>query len=110
MRKERAARIFAELPRVGVADVKVEAELVDGPAPEAIADVARLRDAEEIAVGSRDSAGPAARSRASRAASFASPTVPSSSSPVCRRTPSRHGAETQARFGRCVVRDGCSRR
>ena len=53
MRKERAARIFAELPRVGLADVKVEAELVDGPAPDAIADVARLRDAEEIAVGSR---------------------------------------------------------
>jgi nucleotide-binding universal stress UspA family protein len=53
MRKQRAARIFAELPRVGLADVKVEAEVVDGPAPDAIAEVARLRNAEEIAVGSR---------------------------------------------------------
>jgi hypothetical protein len=33
--------------------VTVEAELVDGSVPEALAEVAKLRDAEEIAVGSR---------------------------------------------------------
>jgi len=53
LRRERAARVFAELPSLGVADVTVEAELVDAPAPEALAEVARLRDAEEIVVGSR---------------------------------------------------------
>jgi nucleotide-binding universal stress UspA family protein len=53
LRNERAARIFDELPSIGLAEVNVEAELVDGPAAEALAEVARLRDAEEIAVGSR---------------------------------------------------------
>jgi nucleotide-binding universal stress UspA family protein len=53
MRRARAARIFDELASLGLTDVKVEAELVDGPAPEALAEVAKLRDAEEIAVGSR---------------------------------------------------------
>jgi nucleotide-binding universal stress UspA family protein len=53
LRNERAARILDELRSVGLADVEVEAQVVDGPAPEAIAEVARLRDAEEIAVGSR---------------------------------------------------------
>jgi nucleotide-binding universal stress UspA family protein len=53
LRRERAARVFAELPTRGLADVTIETELVDGPAPEALAEVAKLRDAEEIAVGSR---------------------------------------------------------
>ena len=53
MRRERAMRVFDELPSLGLADVTVEAKLVDGPAPEALAEVAKLRDAEEIAVGSR---------------------------------------------------------
>ena len=52
-RRERTARVFAELPSPELADVTVEAELVDGPAPEALAEVAKLRDAEEIVVGSR---------------------------------------------------------
>jgi nucleotide-binding universal stress UspA family protein len=53
MRRERAARIFEALPSLGLTDVNVEAEFVDGPVPEALAEVAKLRDAEEIAVGSR---------------------------------------------------------
>jgi len=53
MQRERAANVFGELRRLEFADVTVEAELVDGPAPEALAEVAKLRDAEEIAVGSR---------------------------------------------------------
>ena len=53
LRRERAAKVFADLPSLGLADLTVEAELVDGPAPEALAEVAKLRDAEEIAVGSR---------------------------------------------------------
>lgn len=53
LRRERAARIFGELPTLDLADVTVEAELVDGPVPEALAEVATLRDADEIAVGSR---------------------------------------------------------
>jgi nucleotide-binding universal stress UspA family protein len=53
LRRERAARVFAELPSPGLDDVTIEAELVDGPAPEALAEVAKLRDADEIAVGSR---------------------------------------------------------
>lgn len=53
LRRERAAKVFAELPSLGVVGVTVEAELVDAPAPEAVAEVARLRDADEIAVGSR---------------------------------------------------------
>jgi nucleotide-binding universal stress UspA family protein len=53
MRQQRAARIFEELPSLELADVTVEAQLVDGPVPEALAEVAKLRDAEAIAVGSR---------------------------------------------------------
>jgi nucleotide-binding universal stress UspA family protein len=53
LRRERAARILGELPTLDLADVTVEAELVDGPVPEALAEVATLRDADEIAVGSR---------------------------------------------------------
>jgi nucleotide-binding universal stress UspA family protein len=53
IRRERAARVFEELPTLELADVTVEAELVDGPVPEALAEVATLRDADEIAVGSR---------------------------------------------------------
>ena len=53
IRRERAAKIFEELGRLELADVTVEAEVADGPAPEALAEVARLRDADEIAVGSR---------------------------------------------------------
>jgi nucleotide-binding universal stress UspA family protein len=54
MRRQRFATIFEELPSLGLADnVTVESELADGPAPEALAEVARLRDADEIAVGSR---------------------------------------------------------
>jgi len=53
MRRERAARVFEELGRLELADVTVEAEVADGPVPEALAEVARLRDADEIAVGSR---------------------------------------------------------
>ena len=53
MRRQRAARVFEELSTLELADVTVEAQLVDGPVPEALAEVARLRDAEEIAVGSR---------------------------------------------------------
>jgi len=53
LQRERAARIFGELPTLELADVTVEAELVDGPVPEALAEVATLRGADEIAVGSR---------------------------------------------------------
>jgi nucleotide-binding universal stress UspA family protein len=54
MRRQRAATVFEELPTLDLADdVTVEAELVDGSVPEALAEVAKLRDAEEIAVGSR---------------------------------------------------------
>jgi nucleotide-binding universal stress UspA family protein len=53
LQRERAARIFGELPTLDLADVTVEAELVDGSVPEALAEVATLRDADEIAVGSR---------------------------------------------------------
>jgi nucleotide-binding universal stress UspA family protein len=52
-RRHSAARIFDELPSLEVEDVTIEAELADGPAPEALAEVAKLRDADEIAVGSR---------------------------------------------------------
>src|SRR3954471_16171453 len=53
MRRERAARVFEELGRLELADVTVEAEVAEGPVPEALAEVARIRDADEIAVGSR---------------------------------------------------------
>jgi nucleotide-binding universal stress UspA family protein len=53
MRRERATTVFNELPTVELADLTVETELVDGPAPQALAEVAKLRNAEEIAVGSR---------------------------------------------------------
>jgi nucleotide-binding universal stress UspA family protein len=53
MRRERAATIFDELATLDLADVTVEAELADGSVPEALAEVAQLRDADEIAVGSR---------------------------------------------------------
>jgi nucleotide-binding universal stress UspA family protein len=53
IRRERAERVFEELPTLELAEVTVEAELVDGPVPEALAEVATLRDADEIAVGSR---------------------------------------------------------
>jgi len=51
--EERARRIFGELSNVDLRDVTVEVELVDGPAHEALAHVAKLRDADEIIVGSR---------------------------------------------------------
>jgi nucleotide-binding universal stress UspA family protein len=53
MRREHAARILDELSSLELADVKVETELVDGPAAEALTEVAKRRDAEEIVVGSR---------------------------------------------------------
>ncbi|HEX2104778.1 MAG TPA: universal stress protein [Solirubrobacteraceae bacterium] len=53
IRRERAASVFDALRSVEPADVTVEAELVDGPVPEALAEVAKLRDADEITVGSR---------------------------------------------------------
>ena len=42
-----------DIPSLALGDVNVEAELVDGSVPEALAEVAKLRDAEEVAVGSR---------------------------------------------------------
>jgi nucleotide-binding universal stress UspA family protein len=53
VQRERAGSIFDELRSLEPADVTVEAELADGSVPEALAEVAKLRDAEEIAVGSR---------------------------------------------------------
>jgi nucleotide-binding universal stress UspA family protein len=53
IRRERAESVFDRLSTVELADVTVEAELVDGPVPDALAEVATLRDADEIAVGSR---------------------------------------------------------
>jgi nucleotide-binding universal stress UspA family protein len=54
MGRRRAATVFGELPTLALADdVTVEAEVVDGAVPEALEEVAKLRDAEEIAVGSR---------------------------------------------------------
>jgi nucleotide-binding universal stress UspA family protein len=53
IRRERAAKIFEQLPTLALADVTVEAEVVDGPVPQALAELATLRDADEIAVGSR---------------------------------------------------------
>jgi len=53
LRRERAAEVFDHLASIELGGVTVETEVVDGPAPEALAEVARLRDAEEIAVGSR---------------------------------------------------------
>src|SRR3954454_24664859 len=53
MRRERAARVFEELGRLELAALTVEAEVAEGPVPEALAEVARIRDADEIAVGSR---------------------------------------------------------
>jgi nucleotide-binding universal stress UspA family protein len=52
-REERVWRLFDELSDLDLGNVTVEAELVDGPAPEALAEVARSRDAREIIVGSR---------------------------------------------------------
>jgi hypothetical protein len=51
-RHERARRIFNGLSELELGDVTVEAELVDGPAPEALAEVANLRNGREIIVGS----------------------------------------------------------
>jgi nucleotide-binding universal stress UspA family protein len=53
IRRERASSVFGELSRLHLGDVTVEAQLVDGPAPEALAEVAKRRDAQEIAAGSR---------------------------------------------------------
>jgi nucleotide-binding universal stress UspA family protein len=52
-RQERARRIFGQLSNIDLGNVAVEAELVDGPAHEALAQVAKLRRADEIVVGSR---------------------------------------------------------
>jgi nucleotide-binding universal stress UspA family protein len=53
IRRQHAARIFEQLPTLELADVTVEAELADGPVAQALAEAATLRDADEIAVGSR---------------------------------------------------------
>jgi nucleotide-binding universal stress UspA family protein len=52
-RSDRARRIFGELSTIELGDVTIEAELADGPAPRALAEVARQHDAREIVVGSR---------------------------------------------------------
>ena len=52
-RQEWTQRIFGELSSIELDNVTVEAELADGPAAQALADVARLHDAREIVVGSR---------------------------------------------------------
>jgi nucleotide-binding universal stress UspA family protein len=52
-RQDRARRIFGELSNIELDNVTIEAELADGPAPQALAEVARRHDAREIVVGSR---------------------------------------------------------
>ncbi len=52
-RQERAGRLFDELSELDPGNVTVEAEFVDGPVPEALAEVARRHQAGEIVVGSR---------------------------------------------------------
>lgn len=52
-RQERTQRIIGELSNVEFGDVTIEAELADGPAAQALTEVARLHDAREIVVGSR---------------------------------------------------------
>jgi nucleotide-binding universal stress UspA family protein len=51
--RERAGRLFDELSGLDLGHVTVEAEFVDGPLPEALAEVARRHHAGEIVVGSR---------------------------------------------------------
>ena len=46
-------RIFDELSSIELDNVTIEAELTDGPAAQALTEVARLHDAREIVVGSR---------------------------------------------------------
>ena len=52
-RQERTQRIFGELSSIELDNVTIEAELADGPAAQALTEVARLHDAREIVVGSR---------------------------------------------------------
>jgi nucleotide-binding universal stress UspA family protein len=52
-RRERTQRIFDELSSIELDNVTIEAELADGPAAQALSEVARLHDAREIVVGSR---------------------------------------------------------
>ena len=52
-RRERTQRIFDELSSIELDNVTIEAELADGPAAQALTEVARLHDAREIVVGSR---------------------------------------------------------
>jgi nucleotide-binding universal stress UspA family protein len=52
-RRERTQRIFDELSSIELDNVTIEAELADGPAPQALAEAARRHDAREIVVGSR---------------------------------------------------------
>jgi len=52
-RQERTELIFDGLSSIELDNVTIEAELADGPAARALTEVARLRDAREIVVGSR---------------------------------------------------------
>jgi nucleotide-binding universal stress UspA family protein len=52
-RQERTELVFGELSSIELGDVTIEAELADGPAAQALTEVARLHDAREIIVGSR---------------------------------------------------------
>jgi nucleotide-binding universal stress UspA family protein len=52
-RQQRARRLFDALSNLDLDNVTVEVELVDGPAPQALAAVATQRDAREIIIGSR---------------------------------------------------------
>jgi len=56
-RHERATSLFEQVADLDLGGVTVEAQLVDGPAPEALAEVASHHDAEEIIVGSRGRGG-----------------------------------------------------
>lgn len=52
-RQQHVERFFDQISAFDLGDVTVEAEVVDGPVPEALATVAKLRGASEIIVGSR---------------------------------------------------------
>ena len=52
-RQEWTQRIVGELSSIELDNVTIEAELADGPAAQALTEVARLHDAREIVVGSR---------------------------------------------------------
>src|SRR4051794_4380598 len=52
-RHERTERIIAELSNIELGNVTIEAELADGPAAQALTEVAQLHDAREIVIGSR---------------------------------------------------------